>query len=258
MRQGTLEGRLGAALPVSLVSSIGMDVFVIPVGRDRYELYCEQPDEESMTDPPPPSGLIGRLRHRLTTTIRAAEERRHREHVADDEPKGMFGRLQDRMMSWVVERIAEQRLLWNLRSHTAATAAYPQDMTFDQVLAVIRAGLQRDYDRHKRWMIVDGILFLVTFVLLGPLFLLVPGVANLPALYFGFRVIGHWLSMRGASQGLHRVQWSGRPCPPLGELRDVTSLEPQARDQRVQDIAARLRLQHLATFFDRVALSQAR
>ena len=29
----------------ALLSSVLMDVFVIPIGRDRYELYCEQPVE---------------------------------------------------------------------------------------------------------------------------------------------------------------------------------------------------------------------
>jgi len=233
-----------------------MDVFVIPIGRDRYELYGEQPEETDEVDEAP-EGFIGRLRHRFVTTIRAAEERRNQKAALDDEPKGFVGRMQARMMAWVVERIAEQRLLWNLRGQTTATVAHPNDMTFDQVLVLVRRTLQRDYDRHRRWMIIDGILFVVTFVLLGPFFLLVPGVANLPALYFGFRTVGHWLSMRGAGQGLHRVTWSGRPCPPLGELRELAVLEPQVRHQRIEDIAARLRLQHLSTFFERVAIHHA-
>jgi hypothetical protein len=234
-----------------------MDVFVIPVGRDRYELYCEQPDDAGDADDAPPGGIVGTLRHRLNTMLRTAEERRHRGHTVAEEPKAWLGRMQDRMMAWVAERIAEQRLLWNLRGQTAAVAAHPQDMTFEQVLTLIRRMLQRDYERHQRWMIVDGIAFLVTFVLLGPLFLLVPGVANLPALYFGFRVVGHWLSMRGAAQGLHRVTWTGTSCPPLTELREVAALEPRVRGQRVRDIAARLRLQHLSTFFERVAVTEA-
>jgi hypothetical protein len=106
-------------------------------------------------------------------------------------------------------------------------------------------------------MIIDGILFAFTGIVLGPLFLLVPGVANIPAAYFGFRFFGHWLSMRGAAQGLHHVTWTGRPCPPLSELRDVVMLEAPARSARVHDIAARLRLQHLSTFFDRVTLRHA-
>ena len=245
-------------MSMSLLSSVLMDVFVIPIGRDRYELYGEQPLELDEVDEPP-DGFVGRLRYRFMAKLRAAEERRNQKVAQQDpdEPKGFAGRLQERIMAWVVERIAEQRLLWNLRGQTAATVAHPSDMTFDQVLSLVRSTLQNDYDRHRRWMIIDGILFVVTFVLLGPLFLLVPGVANLPALYFGFRTVGHWLSMRGASQGLHHVTWSGRPCPPLGELRELAVLEPQVRHQRIEDIAARLRLQHLSTFFERVAIHHA-
>lgn len=161
-------------------------------------------------------------------------------------------------MAWVAERIAEQRLLWNLRGVRAATAAHPADMTFDQVHALIRSTLQRDYDRHYRWMFIDGLLFLVTFVALGPLFILIPGIANLPALYFGFRAVGHFLSMRGSVHGLRRVTWSGRSCPPLGELRELADLDSHARETRLLDVARRLRLESLPKFFERVAIGQDR
>lgn len=242
---------------MSLLSSLIMDVFVIPIGHDRYELYGEQPVEGDPLDEEPPTDLIGRWRHKISVALRAAEDRRHRKQAVADERKGFIGRLQDRMMSWVVERMAEQKLLWSLRGQTTATIAHPEDMSFDEVLTLVRRMLQHDYDRHLRWMIVDGILFVVTFVALGPLFLLVPGVANLPALYFGFRTVGHFLSMRGAAQGLHRVAWTGRPCPPLGELRDIAALDPQVRHERIHDVATRLRLQHLSTFFERVAIQRA-
>jgi hypothetical protein len=185
---------------------------------------------------------------------RAEEHHQRRGDEVDHQAKGWLGRLHDHTMAWVAERIEEQRLLWNLQGQTTATAAHPQDMTFDQVLGLIRRILQDDYDRHRRWMIIDGILFVLTFVLLGPLFLLVPGVANLPALYFGFRAVGHFFSMRGARHGLAHVQWTSRPCPPLAELRDVVVLEPPVRAERIHDIASRLRLQRLSTFFDRVAI----
>ena len=231
-----------------------MDVFVIPVGADRYELYCEQPVAEDAPIDTHHPGMIGRLRRRFSSMLRAAEERQRTADPGNSEPKGLFGDLQDRAMAWVVERIAEQRLLWNLRGETSAVAAYPNDMTFEQVRTLIQRTLQRDYDRHRRWMVIDGILFVLTFVLLGPLFLLIPGIANLPALYFGFRTIGHFLSMGGARQGLRRVTWIGRPCPPLGELRELADLEPHVREARLHDVAVRLRLEHLSTFFDRVAI----
>jgi hypothetical protein len=161
-------------------------------------------------------------------------------------------------MAWVAERIAEQRLLWNLRAETAATAAHPEDMTFDRVHRFIRETLQRDHDRHSRWMFIDGLLFVITFVGLGPLFILIPGIANLPALYFGFRTVGHFLSMRGSAHGLRGVTWSGRPCPPLGELRELAALEPYAREARLLDIATRLRLEQLPKFFERVAIRDSR
>jgi hypothetical protein len=165
--------------------------------------------------------------------------------------------VQDRAFAWVVDRIAEQRLLWNLRSATTATAAHPHDMPFEQVMTIVQADLRRSYDRHRRWLIIDGLLLAFTSIVLGPLFLLIPGIANLPAAYFAFRTFGHFLSMRGASQGMHRVVWTGKPCPPLGELREVEQLAPDARDARLEDIAGRLRLQHLSTFFKRMAVDPA-
>jgi hypothetical protein len=229
-----------------------MDVFVIPVGRDRYELYCEGSIDAEGADESA-TGLFGRMRNRFWSMLKTAEHR-HRHHDEEEAPKGWMGRMQQRGLAWMVERIAEQRLLWNLRSATAATLAHPQDMTFDQVLTLVRANLQHDYERHRRWTVIDGVLFVLSFVLLGPLFLLIPGIANLPAFYFGFRVVGHWLSIRGARQGLDRVHFTSRPCPPLTELRDLADLEPSVRVERIHDIAGRLRLPHLATFFERVAV----
>jgi hypothetical protein len=232
-----------------------MDVFIIPLGRERYELYCEQPVELDENADAASPGLGGRLLQRFSVWLRATEERQRARGV--ERSSSWFGRMQDRTLAWMVERMAEQRLLWNLRGKTTAVAVHPEDMTFDQVKALIHRDLQRDYERHRRWMYIDGVAFVITFIALGPLFLLIPGVANLPAVYFAFRAVGHWLSSRGAAQGLHRVTWTSRPCPPLGELRDIVTMEPRARDARIQDIASRLRLQHLSTFFERMAVRPA-
>jgi hypothetical protein len=86
--------------------------------------------------------------------------------------------------------------------------------------------------------------------------MLVPG-PNVIAYYFAFRVVGHWLSMRGAAQGLHHVTWTSRPCPPLDELRELAVLDPPAREHRLRDVAERLRLPYLSAFFERVAIHHA-
>lgn len=233
-----------------------MDVFVIPIGAKGYALYCEPTSESEVgTEPGSSRGLIGRLRYRFGVMLRAAEERQHRRdsahRVRADVKVGLYKRVQDRLLAWVAERIAEQRLLWNLRRQASAVVAHPQDMSYDQVMTLVRRILQRDYERHRLWLVIDT----VGLVLSGP-FALVPG-PNILAYYFAFRVVGHWLSMRGAAHGMHGVAWTGRQCPPLAELRDVGALEPRARDARVHEIAARLRLQHLSSFFDRVAVRHA-
>lgn len=231
-----------------------VDVFVIPIGRDRYELYCETSgDSDAPADVEPQNGLLGRLRHRFAVMLRAAEERQHRRTHVDpgDEPSTWLARVQDVALGWMAQRIAEQRLLWNLRRQDTATAAHPPDMTSDQVMTVIRRILQRDYERHRVWLVVDILGLIVS----GPL-MFVPG-PNVVAYYFAFRIVGHWLSMRGAVQGLHRVAWATSPCAPLTELRDVATLDSTVRDARVHDIASRLRLRHLPTFVQRVTLRHA-
>jgi hypothetical protein len=229
-----------------------MDVFVVPVGPDKYELYCETSSEGELTPEPQPEGLLGKLRHRFSAMLKAAEERQYRyDRERKDESPAWAARIQERTLAWVAERIAEQRLLWNLRKQTTAEAVHPQDMTFEQVMVLIRRILQRDYERHRVWLVVDTIGLIISGLLM-----IVPG-PNLLAYYFAFRVVGHWLSMRGATQGLAHVRWTGRPCPPLTELREVPHLEPTMREARIHDVAARLRLQHLSTFFERVALRHA-
>jgi hypothetical protein len=226
-----------------------MDVYVIPIGLDRYELYCETSVEAPHLDPAA-SGIIGRIRYRFAVMLHQADERQ-RGVAPPVAASTRWARLQESVMAWVAERIAEQRLLWNLRRESAVVAAYPQDLTFDQANTLIRRTLLRDFRRHRLWLVVDSLLLIVSGVLMP-----VPG-PNIVAYYFAFRVMGHWLSMRGASQGLHRIEWTGRPCEPLTDLRGASSLEGEARDRRVHDVAERLRLQHLPTFFDRVAVRHA-
>lgn len=168
-----------------------MDVFVIPVGPDRYELYCEVADADSIVEPP--KGVFGRLGDRFKVMLRAAEARQ--QGGSEPQPEGLLARLQDRLVAWVAERVAEQRLLWNLRRESAAIALHPEDLTADQAIALVRRILGRDYERHKVWLVVDSLGLIVSALLA-----IIPG-PNIVAYYFAFRVVGHWLSMRGRRRG---------------------------------------------------------
>jgi hypothetical protein len=229
-----------------------LDVFVIPIGRERYELYCESPPE-SGSAAAAAGGMMGRIRQRVSDLIQKAED------VYRNGPRepasGWFARLNDRMLAWVAERVAEQRLLWNIRGSTTATIVHPDDLTFEQARTLLERTFQRDRDRHRRWLWIDGFWFVVTFVALGPLFILIPGVANLPALYFGFRTVGHWFSARGAKHGLTSVQWTGRASSPLTVLRQAVTLPHAARDLQVHAVASQLQLEHLPKFYERVSIA---
>jgi len=222
-----------------------MDVFVIPVGSNRFELYYEQQIEEVEPDEGPVStGIIARLQRRFSELLREAEE--HGDEEKEQAATSWTQRMQDRMMAWIARRVAEQRLLWNLRKQERVIAVHPSDTAFEIVLPQIQQSMQRDFERHRFWLVLDT-LGLIASGLLA----IVPG-PNLIAYYFLFRVGGHYLSMRGASQGRRHVQWESRPCDPLNELRAALLLPRRERYSRVQQIAATLHLRKLPTFFERV------
>jgi len=225
-----------------------MDVYLVPVGAERYELYCEVPDEPDDAVEGPPSGFFKKLVHRFKGMIAEAEQvRRH--GAPEGAPQGWTARVKARTLRWVAESIAEQRLLWHLRRQTAATLHFPDDMDEQVARRTLRQHLSKDFDKHRFWLAIDA----VGFVLSG-LVMLVPG-PNLLAYYFAFRVVGHYLSLRGARQGLDGITWTCAPTAPLTELRRVLSLDPQQREPRVHAVAAMLRLEHLAPFFERSAVS---
>lgn len=227
-----------------------MDVYLIPTAtRERYELYYEAPDVE-LDEGAEGGGLFHRVRRRFSEMLREAEEWRHRRHEHDEpHPPGLVARLRRRVMGFVVERIAEQRLLWHLRGATTVCAQVPNDLSEEEALTIIRAILKKDLDHHFRWIWID----LVLLILVSPL-VLIPG-PNLPGFYFTFQVIGHFLSYRGARRGLSDVQWTVKPNPALTELRTLVVASAPHRMRRIHELAAHLRLQHLARFVEQVASS---
>ena len=234
-----------------------MDVFLVPVARDAYELYCEHVDEPEVPVEVLPSGfwtrlnpvvLFNRLKTRFHQVLVEAERERRRDHVlAGDATR--VQRLKRRVMRWIAESIAEQRLLWNLRSHTEATLHYPDDMSEDAADALVKRQLARDYEKHRKWLAVHSVL-----LVLSGLLILVPG-PNFIGYYFAFRFVGHFFSVRGARSGLDRVRWTKLPSTHLTELRQALSMDPAGRLEVAESVASRLRLDHLATFFQRMAIS---
>ena len=225
-----------------------MDVFLVPVGPEAYEPYCEHVDEPETPVDVPPQGLFARLKFRFHQML-AEAERERRQETATAGQGNWVRRVTRRIMRWVAESIAEQRLLWNLRRHDAATLNHPDDMTAGDALAVMRQHLARDFDKHRMWLVIDSLL-----MLLSALLILVPG-PNLVGYYFAFRVVGHYFSVRGARNGLDRVRWTQAASEPLTELRRALALDAPGRLRQAEAVATRLRLDHLATFFQRTAAS---
>jgi len=228
-----------------------MDVFLIPTTTsERYELYYEAPDED-IVDAAEGSGFIQRMKQRFAEMLREAEEWRYRRHEQSPEPVGLLGRLRRKIMSFVIERIAEQRLLWHMRKASTIRARIPSDLSNDAAEQIVRAMLKGDTDHHLKWMLID-LALLVPAALLT----LIPG-PNVVGLYFTFQVVGHFLSWRGGKQGLTGATWVYEPCSHLAELRDVMRLEAPQRHRRFRELAKRLHLEHLATFLDDVAAPTA-
>jgi len=178
-----------------------------------------------------------------------AERERRQGRAVGTADSGWLARAKARLMRWVAESIAEQRLLWHLRGQTAACLFFPDDIDEARATGVLRAQLRRDFEKHRFWLTIDGIGFVIS----APLLFFVPG-PNIVAYYFAFRLVGHYLSLRGARQGMSVVQWRTEPSAPLAELRRAIGLEPAVRERHVQDVAVRLRLEHLASFFARTAI----
>ncbi|MDP9323023.1 MAG: hypothetical protein M3P13_05260, partial [Acidobacteriota bacterium] len=138
-----------------------MDVYLVPIGRERYELYCEVPDEPDESEEAAdaaPDGFIRRMKKRFSAMLAEAERERRRGH-AEQEPQGAFARAKALTLRWVAESIAEQRLLWHLRRQSHACLFFPDDLEGSQATALVRRQLGRDFEKHRFWLIVDSLGF---------------------------------------------------------------------------------------------------
>jgi hypothetical protein len=141
-----------------------MDVYLIPTATaGRYELYYEAPDDPPTETGESGGGLLDRLtfgwfsrvQHRFDDMLLEAEEWRHRRHEAQPEPAGVLAKARRKVMGYIVERIAEQRLLWHLRKQERVCARIPSDISESDADAVIRGMVKKDADHHLKWLWVD-------------------------------------------------------------------------------------------------------
>jgi hypothetical protein len=220
-------------------------VYLIPVGRERFELYSEAPDDSVPDHAPPPTDPVWRRTlHRLQERWRELVHAARGTHPS----AGWFARARDRAVCRAAESIAEQRTLWSLRHFTAATIVHSTDLSDAGAIAARDQILAHARRHHGRWLAIDGVLLIASGILM-----LVPG-PNVLAYYFAFRAVGHYLSWRGARQALDCTRWQQRPEPALAELGRLASVPRDARAARVHAIAASLNLPRLAAFFDRTAI----
>jgi hypothetical protein len=233
-----------------------MDVFLLPVMpappgvEPPFELYCEPPPEP---EPEPGAaakrGFFGRMVLRFKEALREgeAEERRQERGESSPPPRNFGGRIGNFVKRKLAAAVAEQRVLWHLRTATAATLHHPNSITSARALDVASAEFKKDFSKHRLWCYIDAAIVVIQTPLA-----FVPG-PNFLAYYFIFRSVGHFFSWQGARKGMNPGLWTAVPSAPLADLQQALSLEPGARALRVEDIAAKLGLDRLSTFMRRVA-----
>ncbi len=225
-----------------------MDVYLVPLGGDRFECYYEAPDDEE-PEPAEGRGFFGRMKSRFQAQLREAERARHQ--AAIEEPKTLLEKLQTRSMRWIVERIAEQRLLWHLRKADEAALYIATDLETVVAEQMMRLSLKRDADRHLRLLGVHTLLLLLS----APV-ALVPG-PNVFGYLFAFTVVGHFLAWRGARRGLSGVRWDVRCSDELAALRHAFALDGAARHHQIREVAHRLHMPRMAHWVERMATPAA-
>ena len=230
-----------------------MDVFIVPLGAGRHELYCETPHEEVPLQPGETAGFRRRWAERFSAMLAAIERERERieKRGGPQREARWTGRLRARAVRWTAEKVAEQRLLWRLRHERQVRAFYPAGLACEQAREIVKGSLKSDWERHRWWLIWDslgGLLSLALVPFPGP---------NVIGLHFSFRIFGHLLALRGARHGLSAVRWDLEPSEALAQLGAAVSLPSPERERRVGELARMLGLSRLQRFFERTAVRPA-
>jgi hypothetical protein len=222
-----------------------LDVYLVPIARDRYECYYEAEDVEEETVDPAEQGFFARMRRRFNEQLIEAEEARHQKAI--EEPKTFLGRTHKRMLRWIAERIAEQRLLWHLRTAQAATLHASSDLLPRDAEWLMREAMKRDADFHRNRLIPHTILLILSGAVA-----VIPG-PNVLGYLFTFTVVGHFLAWRGAVNALNKVAWTVVPNAAITDLRHAFSLADEPRHRLIKEVARRLHMPKMALFVERMA-----
>ena len=222
-----------------------MDVYLVPVARDRFECYYEAAEQDDIEEPVEGQGFFARMRAKFNEQLKDAERARLERTI--EQPKSFLGRMQKTTMRWIAERIADQRLLWQLRKQDAATLHVPADLDATEAGTILRASMKRDADFHRNRLILHSLALILSVPVA-----LVPG-PNILGYLFTFTVVGHFLSWRGAVKGLHQIAWTIEPNQALTELRKAFALDAASRHRAIQDASHRLHLPKMALFVERMA-----
>jgi hypothetical protein len=220
-----------------------MDVYLVPISRDSFECYYEAPEDE--VPEPEGQGFFGRVKARFQHQLREAEQARH--EAPREAPKTLAGRLQKRSMRWIAERIAEQRLLWHLRSADAATLFIATDLETVAAEEMMRVQMTRDADRHFKLLILHSLLLILAVPVA-----VIPG-PNVLGYLFTFTVVGHFLSWRGAKRGVADVRWEVRCSDELADVRHAFTMAEPARHRAIREAANRLHIPRMAIWVERMA-----
>ena len=221
-----------------------MNIFLVPVDRTRYELYCEPNDADH-----PPGAFTGKLLRRAREVLAEEQEARRDRRTAQAADAGEVGwtaRMRASLTRGLAAWLTQHRLLWHMRHVREGVLVHSADLDAEQALAIARGRLQRQSDHHRFWMVIDAI----ATAIFGPLFFFVPG-PNLISWYFAAKMAGHWLSFQGARRGVSRVEWSARVSPALDEVREALALPAVERRPRLRELSRELHLEQLATFVER-------
>jgi hypothetical protein len=222
-----------------------MNVYLVPAGANRHELYCEAPADEPVPDSTPRS-FWGRMAESFRSAVREGEE--EQAGTTTDPSAAGRGRFRRAITRRIAAVVAEQRLLWRLRHETAVRLMHPDDLTGERALEMTKAEFGADLAKHRNWCAIDALLTAIT----GPALFFVPG-PNVVSWYFLFRAVGHYFAFRGARQAVNVVRWTPCASAPLTELRRALDLVAEERERRVDDIARQLGLERLSVFIARVS-----